>query len=174
MAPNVVSFANSALIVELAAKYRMPSIYPFAYFARQGGLISYGFDERDSPAGRDLRRQDLAGANLAELPVQHPMKFEIVINLKTAKALGIDVPLHIQQLPDLVINETDRGLAGRAHPRIAAEQQRPIGQREAEEGSHPRERGDVQQQIALCGVDHGADARGRSDDDRRVDGLRAD
>jgi formylglycine-generating enzyme required for sulfatase activity len=59
-------------------------------------------------------------------------------------------------LPISSSNEPDRGSPGRAHSRIAAEQQRPIGQREAEEGSSPRERGDVQQQIALCGVDHGA------------------
>jgi putative ABC transport system substrate-binding protein len=104
VAPNVVSFANSAFIVELAAKYRMPSIYPFAFFAKQGGLISYGFDERDQfRQGAIYVDKILRGANPAELPVQHPMKFEIVINLKTAKALGIDVPLQIQQLADLVI-----------------------------------------------------------------------
>lgn len=104
VAPNVVSFANSALIVELAAKYRMPSIYPFAFFAKAGGLISYGFDERDQfRQGATYVDKILRGANPAELPVQHPMKFEIVINLKTAKALGLDVPLQVQQLADLVI-----------------------------------------------------------------------
>lgn len=104
VAPNVLSFANSALIVELAAKYRMPSIYPFAFFARAGGLISYGFDERDQfRQGATYVDKILRGASPAELPVQHPMKFEIVINLKTAKALGLDVPLQVQQLADLVI-----------------------------------------------------------------------
>ena len=104
VAPNVVSFANSALIVEQAAKHRMPSIYPFAFFAKAGGLISYGFDERDQfRQGAIYVDKILRGANPAELPVQHPMKFEIVINLKTAKALGLDVPLQVQQLADLVI-----------------------------------------------------------------------
>ena len=104
VAPNVVTFANSALIVELAAKYRMPSIYPFAFFAKEGGLISYGFDERDQfRQGAVYVDKILRGAKPSELPVQYPSKFEIVINLKVAKVLGLDVPLHIQQLADEVI-----------------------------------------------------------------------
>jgi putative ABC transport system substrate-binding protein len=104
VAPNVVTFANSALIVELAAKYRMPSIYPFAFFAKEGGLISYGFDERyQFRQGAVYVDKILRGAKPAELPVQYPTKFEIVINLKTAKALGLDVPLQVQQLADLII-----------------------------------------------------------------------
>jgi putative ABC transport system substrate-binding protein len=104
VAPNVVTFANSALIVELAAKYRMPSIYPFAFFAREGGLISYGFDERDQfRQGAVYVDKILRGAKPGELPVQYPTKFEIVINLKTAKALGIEVPLQVQQFADDVI-----------------------------------------------------------------------
>jgi putative ABC transport system substrate-binding protein len=47
VAPNFVSFANSVLVVALAARYRLPSIYPFAFFAKEGGVVSYGFDERD-------------------------------------------------------------------------------------------------------------------------------
>jgi putative tryptophan/tyrosine transport system substrate-binding protein len=104
VAPNVVTFANSLLIVALAAQYRLPAIYPFAYFAKEGGLISYGFDERDQfRQGAVYIDKILRGAIPAELPVQYPMKFEIVINLRTAKALGLDVPLQIQQLADLVI-----------------------------------------------------------------------
>ena len=104
VAPNVVTFANSALIVELAAKYRMPSIYPFAFFAKEGGLISYGFDERDQfRQGAVYVDKILRGAKPSELPVQYPTKFEIVINLKVARVLGLDVPLHIQQLADEVI-----------------------------------------------------------------------
>ena len=104
VAPNVVAFANSALIVALAAQYKLPAIYPFAYFAKEGGLISYGFDERDQfRQGAVYIDKILRGAKPAELPVQYPTKFEIVINLKTAKALGLDVPLQIQQLADVVI-----------------------------------------------------------------------
>jgi putative tryptophan/tyrosine transport system substrate-binding protein len=104
VAPNVVTFANSSLIVALAAQYGIPAIYPFAYFAKEGGLISYGFDERDQfRQGAVYIDKILRGAKPAELPVQYPTKFEIVINLKTAKALGLDVPLQIQQLADEVI-----------------------------------------------------------------------
>jgi putative tryptophan/tyrosine transport system substrate-binding protein len=104
VAPNVVTFANSSLIVALAAQYRLPAIYPFAYFAKQGGLISYGFDERDQfRQGAAYIDKILRGTKPAELPVQYPTKFEIVINLKTAKALGLDIPLQIQQLADVVI-----------------------------------------------------------------------
>jgi putative ABC transport system substrate-binding protein len=101
VAPNFVSFANSALIVELAARYRLPSIYPFAFFAREGGLISYGFDERDQfRQGAVYADKILRGAKPSDLPVQYPTKFEIVINLKTAKELGLDVPSHVLQLAD--------------------------------------------------------------------------
>jgi putative ABC transport system substrate-binding protein len=104
VAPNFVSFANSALIVALAAQYRLPSIYPFAFFAKEGGLISYGFDERDQfRQGAVYVDKILRGAKPADLPVQYPTKFEIVINLKTAKALGLDVPLHVLQLADDLI-----------------------------------------------------------------------
>ena len=101
VAPNFVSFANSELIVALAARYRLPSIYPFAFFAKEGGLISYGFDERDQfRQGAVYVDKILRGAKAADLPVQYPTKFEIVINLKTAKALGLDVPLQVLQLAD--------------------------------------------------------------------------
>ena len=102
--PNVVAFANSKLIVALAARNRLPAIYPFAFYAKQGGLISYGFDAADQfRQGAIYADKILRGANPADLPVQHPTKFEIVINLKTAKALDLDVPLQLQQLADEVI-----------------------------------------------------------------------
>ena len=104
VAPNFVSFANSVLIVALAARYRLPSIYPFAFFAREGGLISYGFDERDQfRQGAVYVDKILRGAKPADLPVQYPTKFEILINLKTAKALDLDVPLQVLQLADDLI-----------------------------------------------------------------------
>ena len=104
VAPNFVSFANSSLIVALAARYKLPSIYPFAFFAKEGGLISYGFDERDQfRQGAVYVDKILKGARPNDLPVQYPTKFEIVINLKTVKALGLNVPLQVLQLADDLI-----------------------------------------------------------------------
>jgi putative ABC transport system substrate-binding protein len=104
IAPNVVNFANSDVIVGLATHYRLPAIYPFAFYAKEGGLISYGFDAADQfRQGAIYVDKLLRGAKAADLPVQHPTKFEVVLNLKTANALGLEVPLHLQQLADEVI-----------------------------------------------------------------------
>src|SRR5438270_94559 len=81
------------LIVAQAAQHRLPAIYPYDFFAEVGGLVSYGSDTLDvyrraaGYVGRILR-----GTKPADLPVQAPVKFELVINLKAAKALGIEVP----------------------------------------------------------------------------------
>ena len=91
-------------ITSLAARYRLPAIYPFRLFAEVGGLLSYGVDLTDN-----FRRaatyvdRILKGEKPSELPVQAPTKYELVINLKTAKALGLDVPLFLQQRADEVI-----------------------------------------------------------------------
>ena len=81
------------LIMELAARHRLPAIYPFRYFAAEGGLVSYGVD-RDDSYRRVAAYVDriLRGAKPADLPVEAPTKFELVINLKTAKTLGLDIP----------------------------------------------------------------------------------
>ena len=82
----------------------MPSIYPFRYFATQGGLVSYGVDTEDlfrRAAGYIDRI--LKGEKPADLPVQAPVKYELVINLKTAKALDLDVPLNLRLRADEVI-----------------------------------------------------------------------
>jgi putative ABC transport system substrate-binding protein len=111
-APNggLVAMTDSFLtvhrvqIASLAAHYRLPAVYPFRYFPEAGGLMSYGSDQTDN-----IRRaaiyadQILRGAKPGELPVQAPIKFELVINLKTAKALGLDVPMSLQQRADEVI-----------------------------------------------------------------------
>src|SRR6266511_2504939 len=93
-----------AEITSLAARHRLPAIYPFRFFAELGGLLSYGNDRLD-PFRRAALYADriLKGAKPNELPVQAPVKFELVINLKTAKALGLEVPLHLQQRADEVI-----------------------------------------------------------------------
>jgi putative tryptophan/tyrosine transport system substrate-binding protein len=92
------------LIVRLTALHRLPAIYPFRYFATGGGLVSYGVSTVDlyrrsaSYVDRILR-----GENPSELPVQEPIRFELVINLKTANALGIDVPPTLLANADEVI-----------------------------------------------------------------------
>ena len=92
------------LIIMLAARHRLPAVYPFRYFATGGGLISYGPDVADQyrrAAGYVDRI--LKGEKPAELPVQAPTKFETIINLKTAKALGLDVPTTLLARADEVI-----------------------------------------------------------------------
>ena len=92
------------LIITLAARHRLPTVYPFRVFATAGGLISHGPDPVDqfrSAAGYVDRI--LKGEKPAELPVQQPTKVEMVINLKTAKALGLDVPASLLTRADEVI-----------------------------------------------------------------------
>ena len=86
---------------QLAARYRLPAVYPFRYFTE---MLSYGDDPLDM-VRRAATYADriLKGENPSELPVQAPVKFELVINLKTAKALGLDVPWILQQRADEVI-----------------------------------------------------------------------
>jgi putative tryptophan/tyrosine transport system substrate-binding protein len=92
------------LIIEQAAQHRLPAVYGIRYFAADGGLMSYGVDVRNlfrrSAAYVD---RILKGAKPGELPVQAPTKYELVINLKTAKALGIEFPVSMQLLADEVI-----------------------------------------------------------------------
>jgi putative ABC transport system substrate-binding protein len=103
--PDAFNVVNRELIIALAARYRVPAIYfNTTYFAKSGGLISYGTDvaEQFRQAAGYIDRI-LKGAKPANLPVQAPTKFGLIINLKTAKALGLDVPLRLQQLADEVI-----------------------------------------------------------------------
>jgi putative ABC transport system substrate-binding protein len=95
---------NAARVTALAAKHRLPAIYPFRLFATNGGLVSYGPDVADRlrRAG-DYVDKILKGTKPADLPVEQPTKFELVINLKTAKALGLTVPPSFLALADEVI-----------------------------------------------------------------------
>jgi putative ABC transport system substrate-binding protein len=92
------------LLIALARKYRLPAIYPFRFFAADGGLIAYGVDTSEV-FRRSASYVDriLKGANPADLPVQQPTKFELAINLKTAAALGLEVPPTLLARADEVI-----------------------------------------------------------------------
>jgi putative ABC transport system substrate-binding protein len=91
-------------ITSLAARYHLPTVYPYRFFTELGGLISYGIDPVDNfRRAASYADRIIKGTKPSELPVQAPVKFELVINLKTAKALGLDVALHLQQRADEVI-----------------------------------------------------------------------
>ena len=93
VSPNAVTFSNRDLIVTLAARLRLPAIYAFAFYPKSGGLISYGFDPVNHfQHGAEYVDRILRGAKPADLPVQYPTKFQLVVNLKTAKALGLGIP----------------------------------------------------------------------------------
>jgi putative ABC transport system substrate-binding protein len=102
--PDAFLNTHRAEITSLAARYRLPAVYPYRFFAELGGLLSYGPDLTDNfRRAASYADRILKGAKLGELPVQAPVKFELVINLKTAKALGLDVPMQLQQRADEVI-----------------------------------------------------------------------
>ena len=98
-----VAQANLRPIAEIAAKQRLPSIYPAKDYAMLGGLMVRIERLSYVPSRGSLRRQDLQGAKPAELPVEQPTKWEFVINLKTAKALGIEIPKSVLFRADEVI-----------------------------------------------------------------------
>src|SRR5262249_34663530 len=90
VAPHPVT--RGKLTIDLAAHHRLPAIYPFAFHAREGGLLAYGIDQVDQwrNAATYVDRI-LRGTKPADLPVEQPTKFELAINLKTAKALGLTI-----------------------------------------------------------------------------------
>ena len=93
LVPDNFMSVHRDLIISLTAQFRIPAIYPYRYFAEAGGLVSYGVDAIDQfrRASGHVSRI-LRGAKPADLPVQAPTKFELVINLRTAKDLGIVIP----------------------------------------------------------------------------------
>jgi putative tryptophan/tyrosine transport system substrate-binding protein len=102
--PGPVGAANRDIIITLADRHRLPAVYPFRYHVLSGGLASYGVDNVDL-----YRRcawyvdRILKGEAPGELPVQHATKFELTINLKTAKALGLEPPITLLARTDEVI-----------------------------------------------------------------------
>jgi len=102
--PDVSTVNHRKEIIALAGRYRLPAIYPYRLFASSGGLVSYGSDIADiyrraaSYVDRILR-----GGNPGTLPIEAPTKFELVINLRSAKELQIEVPARLLALADDVI-----------------------------------------------------------------------
>jgi putative tryptophan/tyrosine transport system substrate-binding protein len=96
--------AHRGLIISLAARYKLPAVYPYRYYRADGGLISYGPNTND-PQRKAAVYVDriLNGEKPADMPVQAPTKFELVINLKTAKALGVTIPQSLLTTADEVI-----------------------------------------------------------------------
>ena len=98
------AFVHRRLIVEYAAKQRLPAVYPFREFAEDGGLMAYGVDLKDQyRRAAGYVDKILKGTKPADLPVEQPTKFELVINLKTAKALGLAIPPSVLGRADQVI-----------------------------------------------------------------------
>ena len=92
------------MISALALRHRMPMIYPYRYFATDGGLMSYGPDQIDQWRGAaKYVDRILHGEKASNLPVQTPIKYELIINLQTAKSLGLDIPALLRGRADELI-----------------------------------------------------------------------
>jgi putative ABC transport system substrate-binding protein len=104
ISPDAFTVTHRQQIITLAARYRLPTIYSERMFAVDGGLISYGADYvYHSRQAASYVDRILRGAKPADLPVQQPSKFYLVINLKTAKTLGLEIPPNLLALADEVI-----------------------------------------------------------------------
>ena len=111
MVPDATIVAHRDLVIALAAQHRLPAVYPWRFFVTAGGLMSYGIDKvaKYQNAGvaafspSSYVDRILHGAKPAELPVQAPTKYETAVNLKTAKAIGLDVPQSLLLSADEVI-----------------------------------------------------------------------
>ena len=102
--PDMTTTLLRGAVISAAARYRLPATYPFRYVAAEGGLVSYGVDIADQyRRAADYVDRILKGAKPRELPVQAPTKFELAINLKTAKTLGLEIPPTLLARADEVI-----------------------------------------------------------------------
>jgi putative ABC transport system substrate-binding protein len=102
--PSALTATRRDLIIALAARHRLPAIYSFGFYAESGGLMSYGINQLELVrAAASYVDRILRGTSPGDLPVQLPLRYELVINLKTAAALGLAVPNSLQLLADGVI-----------------------------------------------------------------------
>jgi putative ABC transport system substrate-binding protein len=102
--PNPVTNSNRGLIIALMAKYRLPAAYQIPVYVREGGLVSYGVDPAlQFHQAASYVDRILKGARAAELPIQQATKFDLAVNLKTAKALGLTIPSGVMAIADEVI-----------------------------------------------------------------------
>jgi putative tryptophan/tyrosine transport system substrate-binding protein len=102
--PDTYTFERRDIVITLAHRLRLPVVYGLRYFVRSGGLMAYAVDARDlMHRAADYVDRILRGAKPADLPVQLPTKFELIVNLKTAKALGLTIPPNLLALADEVI-----------------------------------------------------------------------
>ena len=104
LVPTAQTLIHRELIITLAARHQLPTVYPYRYFVTAGGLMCYGPDEIEQyRRGASYIDRILKGEKPADLPVQAPTKYELVLNLKTAKALGLDIPATVLARTDEVI-----------------------------------------------------------------------
>ncbi len=104
MMPDFFTLSHRAEVTSLAARYRLPAVYPFRQFAEAGGMLSHGNDTTDNyRRAATYVDRILKGAKPSELPVQAPVKFQLPINLKAAKALGLTVSPSLLARADKVI-----------------------------------------------------------------------
>ena len=102
--PAALATTHRGVIIKLAARYRLPAVYPLRVFVTDGGLVSYGPDTTDLyPRVAVYVDRILKGGNPGDLPVQFPTRYELAINLKTAAALGLDVPERLLATADELI-----------------------------------------------------------------------
>jgi putative ABC transport system substrate-binding protein len=102
--PDSFLIAHRAAVTSLAARHRIPAVYPYRHFTEVGGLLSYGNDQLDNyQRAASYADRILKGEKPSELPVQGPVKFEMTINLRTAKALNLEMPPNMVALADEVI-----------------------------------------------------------------------
>lgn len=102
--PHSKTISDRGSIMTLVARHRLPAVYPFRYYATEGGLIGYGPDQDDLWRGAATYvDRVLRGEKPGDLPVQAPTRFELVVNMKTAKALGLSIPPAFPLRADMVI-----------------------------------------------------------------------